>query len=99
MTDFQKELLKQNRLTSLLHTLDSDTTPVINGRLRIANKQGKPVYYHDVYLKADGSKNLKRRSFYIKKRDFNKAAMLAQQDYNENSTKQPPANYHRSTHL
>ncbi|MBE6010212.1 MAG: hypothetical protein E7236_06115 [Lachnospiraceae bacterium] len=84
MTDFQKELLKtEQKLTSLLNTLDSDTTPVIDGRLRIANKQGKPVYYHDVYLKADGSKNLKRRSFYIKKRDFNKAAMLAQQDYNE----------------
>ena len=87
MTEFQKELLKtEQKLTRLLNTLDSDSTPMMEGRLRIANKQGRPVYYQDIYLKdngAEGNNNRKRRSFYIRKRDLEKATLLAQQDYNE----------------
>ena len=86
MTDFQKELLKKGKeLNSLLDKLKRNASPVVEGRLRIANKNGKPVYYQDIYIDEKDSKGLKhskRRSFYIKKKDRDKATALAQQDYN-----------------
>lgn len=86
MTDFQKELLKKEKeLNSLLDILKRNASPVVEGRLRIANKNGKPVYYQDIYIDEKDSKGLKhskRRSFYIKKKDRDKATALAQQDYN-----------------
>ena len=86
MTNFQTELhKKEQELTNLLNTLDANATPAIEGRLRIANKNGTPVYYQDIYIDVKDSKGPKhrnRRSFYIRKKDIDKATALAQQDYN-----------------